>query len=438
MRLHLLGICGTFMAGIALIAKSLGHDVSGSDENVYPPMSDALEKAGVNIDPGFSTDILEQDIDLFIVGNAMKRGLPIIEAILNKPCQYISAPQWLYENVLKNKKVIAISGTHGKTTTSSMVTWVLEQAGLNPSFLIGGIPQNFHVSARLTDSPYFVIEADEYDTAFFDKRSKFIHYHPYIALINNLEFDHADIFDDLKDIQKQFAYMLRIVPSEGCLVRPKQQLHIDEVVAQGLWCEQAYFGGDSDCQATLIKDDGSQFDIHMGNSTIAIRWSLLGEHNVNNALAATAVCARLALKPSDIEKGLNSFINAKRRLEIKGQVNNLTLYDDFAHHPTAIASTLKGLRAKVGKENIVALIEFASYSMKAGVHGRAVLDALKSADMAFLLSPPNSLISLPSHVIHCHNVDEMVSQVKKIKATSHVVAMSNRRFGDVFNKLLDT
>lgn len=436
MRVHILGICGTFMAGLAMIAKGMGIDVSGSDENAYPPMSDELSNEGITVYQGYDPCILDSDYDMVIIGNVMKRGMPIIESLLDKAMAYMSGPEWLYQYVLKHKRVIAVSGTHGKTTTTSMLAWVLNSAGLNPGFLIGGVPENFEYSARITDSDLFVIEADEYDSAFFDKRSKFLHYRPELLLINNLEFDHSDIFSSLEEIQQQFSYLLRTVPKKGAVITPKNHTAIEEVMTKGCWSHRHYFGKGSDYQAELLDPAGSAFKVDLHGHTIDVDWSLIGEHNVNNALATIAICDRLGLSASVIQEGLNRFSGVKRRMQLRGVANDMTIYDDFAHHPSAILSTLKGLRAKVGKAPIIALVEFASFTMREGIHCNEVLEALTIADKAYVLSLPSNVKSLPPSIINCQSVDEMVNMLNQDEGKRYVIAMSNRAFGNIFDRLL--
>lgn len=444
-RIYILGICGTFMAGVAVLAKQLGFSVMGSDEKVYPPMSDQLVAQGIELREGYSAESLENFPDEIVVGNVIKRGNPALEFILNEKLNFISGPQWLAEHILRHKRVIAVSGTHGKTTTSSMIAFILEYAGLNPGFLIGGIPENFGVSARVTESPYFVIEADEYDSAFCDKRSKFIHYRPEILLINNIEFDHADIFSDLAAIQTQFHFLIRTVPSNGLIVIPGGDEVVEQVIEKGCWTPLTTVGlVHGDWQAREISSDGSSFRVyHLDQFFIEINWSLLGLHNVKNALASIAAAHHLGISPEKIREALVSFRNVKRRMEVKGVVNGVTVYDDFAHHPTAIETTLSGLRAKVGAQRIIALLELGSYTMRTGVHKEALVDALKQADEVYFLRPQipwdidSVAAALPQpHAVFNH-VEEMVSHIApRLKAKDHVLVMSNHAFGGVHEKLL--
>tara|TARA_R110000868_G_scaffold410505_4_gene698826 strand:+ start:70812 stop:72128 length:1317 start_codon:yes stop_codon:yes gene_type:complete len=435
MKIHILGICGTFMAGIAAIAKQLGHDVRGCDAKVYPPMSTQLEEQGIQLIEGFEVDQLDYQPDVIIVGNAMTRGKPIVEHILNNNLAYTSGPQWLYENVLHNRWVLAVSGTHGKTTTASMLTWLLEAAGHNPSFLIGGVPENFESSARVTDSEYFVIEADEYDTAFFDKRSKFVHYHPRTLIINNLEFDHADIFSDLAAIQTQFHHLLRMMPSEGLILTPANEADIDAVIEQGCWTPVETLG--NDWQFSLLKDDGSAFTVKHDNETADVNWDLLGQHNVHNAVAAIAAAHHAGVNWQQACQSFSDFKNVKRRLEIRAEKNGITVYDDFAHHPTAIATTLQGLRAKVGTEKIIAIAELGSYTMRAGIHKDTIIPAFDKADEVYLYLPEDAEFELAEQAnVHIfHNIDSIVGAIKPT-APCHVVIMSNRAFGGIHAKII--
>jgi len=366
MHIHIVGICGTFMGGIAVLAKAAGHKVTGCDANVYPPMSTQLEEQGIALIQGFGPEQTSLTPDVYVIGNVVSRGNPLMEAILNQGLPYISGPQWLAENVLQGQWVLAVAGTHGKTTTASMLAWVLEYAGLAPGFLIGGVPENFGISARLPQapkqdqasiSPFFVIEADEYDTAFFDKRSKFVHYRPRTAILNNLEFDHADIFDDLAAIQRQFHHLVRTVPEQGLIVA-NQQESLDTVIQQGCWSALERFGSAADGWGTANLDAQGRFDVmfnceRQGN----LRWTLLGEHNRMNALAVVGAARHIGVSPCIAIEALSEFQNVKRRMEVKGVVNGITVYDDFAHHPTAIATTIQGLRDRVGQGRILAVLE---------------------------------------------------------------------------------
>ena len=352
MHIHILGICGTLMGSIALLAKAQGHTITGSDDGVYPPMSDQLRLEGIALQSPYGPDSVPGTADLVVLGNAgLGRGNPAVEYVLNEGLAYTSGPQWLANNVLKDRWVLAVSGTHGKTTTSSLLAWILEDAGLAPGFLIGGVPGNFGEAARLGDTAFFVIEADEYDTAFFDKRSKFVHYHPRTLVVNNLEFDHADIFDDLAAIQKQFHHLIRTVPSEGLIIIPADEVDIDETLSMGCWSKKQTVGLEAgDLQATEVSADGSEFKIqYQGKFQANVNWQMLGRHNVSNALAAIAAARHVGVNISQACEALAAFKGIKRRMELYGEVKGIRVYDDFAHHPTAIESTIKGLKANIGE-----------------------------------------------------------------------------------------
>jgi UDP-N-acetylmuramate: L-alanyl-gamma-D-glutamyl-meso-diaminopimelate ligase len=447
MRIHVLGICGTFMGGIALLAKQSGHEVSGSDMNVYPPMSTQLAAQGIKLMNGYDPAHLDPAIDCVIVGNVISRGNPVMEHILEHNIPYSSGPQWLAENILRDRWVLAVSGTHGKTTTTSLLTWILEHAGLNPGFLVGGVPENFGISARLGSSPFFVIEADEYDSAFFDKRPKFIHYHPKTAIMNNLEFDHADIFQNLEAIKQQFHYLVRTIPGNGLIVRMAEDANLESVLEKGCWTPITTFGGDHGAwQAKLNQADGSSFDVYYNQTKQGTaEWNLLGKHNVNNALAAIAAAHHAGVPIIRAIEALTLFKNVKRRLEVKGKANGMTLYDDFAHHPTAIATTLEGLRAKVGKEaRIIVVLEFGSYTMRSGVHKDHIKNALALADVVVCKRPDGDdwgleqvLKQLPQPNSLHENVDSIVKDLaRQIRSGDHVVVMSNSGFGGIHEKLL--
>ena len=444
MHIHILGICGTFMGGIAAIAKSLGHKVTGSDANVYPPMSTQLEQLGIELTQGYDPVQLQPAPDLVIIGNAMSRGNPAVEYTLDKNIPYSSGPQWLAEQVLHQRWVLAVSGTHGKTTTSSMLAWVLEYTGLKPGFLIGGIPQNFDSSARLGDSPFFVIEADEYDTAFFDKRSKFVHYRPRTLVINNLEYDHADIFPDLAAIQRQFHHLLRMVPATGLVLSPANVEAVDQTLAMGCWSEQQRYGKDWTVQ--LKQPDGSVFELfYQGLSQGTLHWDLCGNHNVENAVMAIAAARHVGVPVAVAIEALMQFVAPKRRMELKGTVKGIAVYDDFAHHPTAIETTLAGLRARVGQEKVWAVLEPRSNTMRMGVHKSAIADSLHDADAVLLFEPANSGWSLaavaeqmPGRAQVFQSVELIVAAlVEKASAGDHIVIMSNGGFGGIHQKLLD-
>lgn len=360
-HIHILGICGTFMGGIAAIAKELGYRVSGCDANVYPPMSTQLEALGIELMQGYSTEHLRDEPDIVIIGNAMSRGNELVEYVLDRNIPYTSGPQWLLENVLKDRWVVAVSGTHGKTTTSSMISWILEYGKLSPGFLIGGVPQNFESSARLGNTPFFVIEADEYDTAFFDKRSKFVHYQPRTLVMNNMEFDHADIFNDLSDIQKQFHHLIRIVPSNGLILANADEPNISDTLKQGCWTpvqSTSLIDEKNGWYANKVHADGSVFKVYFkGEEQGIVNWNLIGDFNIENALMAIAASRHVGVPSHIAIEALSEFINTKRRMELRGVVDNISVYDDFAHHPTAITKTLAGLRAHVGNTKIIAVLE---------------------------------------------------------------------------------
>lgn len=372
MHIHVLGICGTFMGSLAVLAKELGHRVTGSDANVYPPMSTQLQAQGIELMQGYDPAHLEPAPDLVVIGNALSRGNPAVEHVLNKGLPYVSGPQWLADHVLQGRWVLAVAGTHGKTTTTSMLAWVLEHAGMSPGFLIGGVPQNFGVSARLGGTPFFVVEADEYDSAFFDKRSKFVHYRPRTAILNNLEFDHADIFPDLAAIERQFHHLVRTVPGEGLIIRPSAEKALERVLGMGCWTPVQTTGEGGQWQARLLAEDGSRFEVLFdGIVQGEVDWPLTGLHNVANALASLAAARHVGVMPSQGAAALSEFRNVKRRMEKVAEVRGVTLYDDFAHHPTAIATTLDGLRKQVGADTqVIAIVEPRSNSMKLGAPSR--------------------------------------------------------------------
>lgn len=445
MHVHILGIGGTFMAGVAVLAKALGHHVTGSDLHVYPPMSDQLREQGIIWQEGYLPEHLMPAPDCVIVGNAMKRGIPAVEYMLNQDLNYVSGPQWLAENVLAQRWVLAVAGTHGKTTTTSMLTWILEYAGLQPGFLIGGIANNFATSARLTDSAFFVIEADEYDSAFFDKRSKFVHYHPRTLILNNLEFDHADIFADLGAIQTQFHHLIRTVPSEGRILCNALETNLETTLKKGCWTPVEYFGGDdSYWRAETLNAENSHFAVIQNNQLRGeVRWELMGSHNMQNGLAAIAAAAHAGVTPVAAIEALSQFAGVKRRLEIKARVNDITIYDDFAHHPTAIATTLAGLRKKVGKARIIAVAEMASNTMRMGVHRETLGAAFQEADRVLFARPKPidwgiaeiaEAMPIPASVHD--NVDDIVAVlVAQAQAGDHIVVMSNGGFDNIQQKL---
>ena len=447
MHLHVLGICGTFMGGIAALAREAGHRVTGCDANVYPPMSEQLAALGIELIQGYDAAQLALSPDLFVIGNAITRGNPLLEAVLDAELPYTSGPQWLAENVLSGRHVMAVAGTHGKTTTTSMLAWLLEKAGLAPGFLVGGVPLNFGVSARLgnTQAP-FVIEADEYDSAFFDKRSKFVHYRPRTAILNNLEFDHADIFDDLSAIERQFHHLVRTVPARGRLVVNARDDALQRVLGMGCWSEVQRFGGRKEAPGMLrARGEPHAFDVLRGSMKIArVEWSLLGEHNQLNALAAIAAAEHAGVSAEASAKALAGFRNVRRRLELKGSANGVTVYDDFAHHPTAMRTTIDGLRRKVGAERILAAFEPRSNTMKLGAMKAQLPWALEDADLSFChggglgWDATQALLPLGARAIVSPTVDELVARiVTAARAGDHVLCMSNGGFGGVHQKLLD-
>jgi UDP-N-acetylmuramate: L-alanyl-gamma-D-glutamyl-meso-diaminopimelate ligase len=451
MHIHILGICGTFMGGIAVLAKQAGHKVTGCDTNVYPPMSTQLEAQGVELIEGFDPAQIALNPDIYVIGNVVSRGNPLMEEILNRGLPYISGPQWLAENVLQGRWVLAVAGTHGKTTTSSMLAWILEFAGLAPGFLIGGVPQNFGVSARLPGtprqdkhslSPFFVIEADEYDTAFFDKRSKFVHYHPRTAVLNNLEFDHADIFEDLAAIEKQFHHLVRTVPQQGLVVTNGKEASLQRVIDKGCWTPVEKFGSDTDWQA-LNAQGGGSFDVaYQGEIQGHVAWDLLGEHNRMNALASISAARHAGVTVEVSIAALTEFKNVKRRMEIVGEINGITLYDDFAHHPTAITTTLDGLRSKVGKARILAVLEPRSNTMKLGVMKSALPASLAEADLVFCYGAnlgwdaTEALAPIQAKANVYDDMSQMVAAiVSAAEAGDQILVMSNGGFGGVHQKL---
>ena len=447
MHIHILGICGTFMGGLALIARELGHTVSGSDQNVYPPMSTQLAEQGIQLMSGYKAENLSPTPDLVIIGNALSRGNEEVEAVLNLGLAYTSGAQWLSEHVLHNKWVLAVAGTHGKTTTTSMLAWMLERQGFKAGFLIGGIAVNFGISARLGESDFFVIEADEYDCAFFDKRSKFVHYRPRTLVINNLEFDHADIFPDLSAIQRQFHHLLRTVPSEGLVIAPKYDDNIPPVFEMGCWTPISYISinHDSDWNAQLIKADGTEFEVFFkGNSQGIVRWSLTGHHNVYNALSALVSARHIGITPTNAIAALAEFKNVKRRMEVIATINGVTLYDDFAHHPTAIKTTLDGLRQQVGNKKIIAVVEPRSNTMRMGIHTKTLANSLKEADIAILYQPDeldwdlSALLDYNKNIQFYTTLHDIIQRVaNSADSDTHCVLMSNGSFDGIYQKLQD-
>jgi UDP-N-acetylmuramate: L-alanyl-gamma-D-glutamyl-meso-diaminopimelate ligase len=449
MNVHVLGICGTFMGGVAALAREAGHQVSGCDAGVYPPMSTQLESLGITLQEGYSVENAGLEADAIVIGNVTSRGNSAVEAVLDAGAPYISGPQWLAENVLRGRHVLAVAGTHGKTSTSSMLAWILEFAGLEPGFLIGGVPQNFGVSARLGKGAPFVVEADEYDTAFFDKRSKFVHYRPKTVILNNLEYDHADIFPDLAAIQWQFHVLMRTVPSNGRVVSNANDGNLDDTLAQGCWSQVQSFAANNsqaDWQANLVKADGSEFEvIHLGKSQGVVRWEMMGDHSVNNALAAIAAAEHAGVEVRTAIAGLAEFKGIKRRMELVGTKAGRTVYDDFAHHPTAYATTVNGLRAKIGNQRLVAIVEPRSNSMKLGVHREGFAEGLQPADRVFALRPADlswsldeTLAPLGDKLTICDSVDELVQLIgADSQSGDHLLVMSNGGFGGIHQKLLN-
>ncbi|MDX9995452.1 MAG: UDP-N-acetylmuramate:L-alanyl-gamma-D-glutamyl-meso-diaminopimelate ligase [Rhodocyclaceae bacterium] len=444
MHIHILGICGTFMGGIALIARTAGHRVTGCDANVYPPMSTQLEAEGIELVEGYGADQLALDADLWVVGNAVSRGNPLLEAILDRGLPYISGPQWLAENILQGKWVLAVAGTHGKTTTSAMLAWILEDAGLQPGYLIGGVPQNFGKSANFSESSFFVVEADEYDTAFCDKRSKFVHYRPRTAILNNLEFDHADIFHDLAAIETQFHHLVRTIPGNGLIVTNASEPALERVLQRGRWTPTERFNDPAGWRASG-DDAGGTLSIHDKSGELGcISWKLSGQHNRNNALAAL-LAARHAGVP--LQRGLEAlsrFENVKRRLEIRGTVRGITVYDDFAHHPTAIATTVAGLRGRVGRARILAVLEPRSNTMKLGTMKDALPGSLKDADLVFCYGAnlgwdaAAALAPLGDRALVSDDLDALVERIAAAAGPGdHILVMSNGGFGGIHQKLLD-
>jgi len=433
------------MGSLAILARELGHRVTGSDANVYPPMSTQLEQAGIVLIEGYDPAQLDPAPDCVIVGNAMSRGNPCVEAVLERGLNYTSGPQWLHDHVLRERWVLAVAGTHGKTTTATMLAWILEQAGMAPGFLIGGVPQNFDRSARLGDTPFFVIEADEYDTAFFDKRSKFVHYCPRTLILNNLEYDHADIFPDLAAIQRQFHHLMRILPGTGRVIAPIESEALNEVRAMGCWSEYVTTGADADWQARLLEADGSRFAVlHNGEEQARVSWALTGEHNVRNGLHALLAARHVGVTPPHAAEALSGFGGVKRRMELLGEVDGVRVYDDFAHHPTAIATTLAGIRNRIGDAPLLAVIEPRSNTMRLGSHRDALAPSAAAADRVYWYQPPGLEWSLDQVVAQSPNPASLSRDLEALIETlaqdavggSHIVIMSNGGFGGIHQKLL--
>jgi UDP-N-acetylmuramate: L-alanyl-gamma-D-glutamyl-meso-diaminopimelate ligase len=430
------------MGGIAVIAREAGHKVTGCDAAVYPPMSEQLKSLGIDLIEGYSSEQIALNPDLYVIGNVVTRGNPLMEEILNRNLSYISGPQWLSENILRNKWVLAVAGTHGKTTTSSMLAWILDFAGMEPGFLIGGIPQNFGLSARLGKSSFFVIEADEYDTAFFDKRSKFVHFHPRTAILNNLEFDHADIFSDMAAIEQQFHYLVRTVPGNGIIVSNGREESLERVLRKGCWTAVERIGVAQGWQAEPVTDDGSAISFQ-GEPHGILSWNLLGEHNRMNALAAIAAARHAGVPATVALEALRQFKNVKRRMEVRGEVREITVYDDFAHHPTAIRTTLEGLRDKVNGARVIAVLEPRSNTMKMGVWKDGLAPSLAASNLVFCYSAntgwdvKSALAPLGSKALIHDDLDALVTAIAlSARRGDHILIMSNGAFGGVHEKLL--
>lgn len=468
--IHILGIAGTFMGGIAQLAKAMGHTVSGSDKAIYPPMSTQLEQAGIAVSDENDTDFLKTEPDAVVVGNALSRGHTSVEATLNSQQLYTSGPQWLADHILKDRWVIAVAGTHGKTSTASMVAWILEFAELNPGFLIGGVPGNFDVSARLGDSPFFVVEADEYDTAFFDKRSKFVHYRPRTCVLNNLEFDHADIFDSIEDIQRQFHHLVRTVPSNGLIVMPTDEAYLDQVIHRGCWTPIEKQGSAGEWSYSLYEQDGSEFEVRFQGCCLGrVSWSLTGLHNVRNALSAIAAAVHCGVPARIAVEALSSFMGIRRRMDLIGETvqgakPGIKIYDDFAHHPTAIATTLQGAKNQLlktsrpagfdsGSNNaesadrssagrLIAVFEPRSNTMRMGIHAQSLPSAFDEADAVYAFIDPawnwdlaHTAFNVPITIEHSYEA-LLATLVDELQANDTVVIMSNGSFGGIHQQLL--
>jgi UDP-N-acetylmuramate: L-alanyl-gamma-D-glutamyl-meso-diaminopimelate ligase len=448
MHIHILGICGTFMGGIALLAREVGVRVSGSDAGVYPPMSTQLEEQGIVLHEGYAPEQLSPAPDQVVIGNALSRGNPAVERVLNERLAYTSGPQWLAEHVLADRWVLAVAGTHGKTSTASLLAWILEYAGLSPGFLIGGIPANFGVSARLGSAPFFVVEADEYDTAFFDKRSKFVHYRPRTLVLNNLEFDHADIFPDLAAIKRQFHYLVRTVPGNGLIIENADDANLAEVLAMGCWTPRetvSLNGQNAEWQVRRQSVDGSLFDVLQASMLVGtVSWQQIGEHNMHNALVAIAAARHAGVSASIAIEALAEFQGVKRRMEVRGRINGVTVYDDFAHHPTAIATTLQGLRHQVGSARILLVLEPRSNTMRMGVHSGTLAASMLAADRIWIHKPDDLAWSLtdvaqatgvPASVNG--SVQDIVDEVvREARPGDHILVMSNGGFGGIHERLV--
>lgn len=446
MHLHILGICGTFMGSLALLARELGHRVTGSDQNVYPPMSTQLEQAGIDLIQGYDPAQLEPQPDLVVIGNAMSRGNPCVEAVLNRSIPYCSGPQWLHDHLLMQRWVLAVAGTHGKTTTASMLAWILEYAGMKPGYLIGGVPLNFERSARVGDTDFFVIEADEYDTAFFDKRSKFVHYSPRTLIMNNLEFDHADIFDDLAAIERQFHHLVRIVPSDGQIIYPRQSSALRRVVEAGCWSSQMETGdsGSSNAWIEIDESEPQRFDLCLSDGERAtVNWALSGTHNQVNALHAALAARHVGVTLAASAEALGQFRSVKRRMELRAVLGGVSIFDDFAHHPTAIATTLEGLRRIKPAQKILAVIEPRSNTMKQGIFSQQLAQSAMAADAVFWFQPAEQDWSLEDAVMASQNQQVyrdfealIAAVVDGADPGTQIVVMSNGAFGGIHERLI--
>jgi len=457
-HIHILGICGTFMGGLAILARESGVRVTGSDENVYPPMSTQLSDIGIELHSGYDPELIKElNPGCVVIGNALSRGNPVVEYILSNNIPYASGPQWLAQNVLQDRWVLAVAGTHGKTTTASMLAWILEYAKMQPGFLIGGIPNNFGISARIGKTPFFVIEADEYDTAFFDKRSKFIHYRPRTVILNNLEFDHADIFNNLDAIKTQFHHLIRIIPQNGLIISNKQDKNLNSVLKQGCWTdiEYQFDYSPSDKNAPgwcykFLKQDGTEFEVFNNSTSIGIvKWSLQGQHNINNAISAIAAARHVGVPTAHAINALLKFDSVKRRMELRGVVNGIRVYDDFAHHPTAIATTLKALRANVSSNKITVILEARSNTMKSGIFNNRLAKSLEDADSVLLFQADNSdsnfndvikAIKQQNKVAILFNKVSDIIQYSCSNALidEHILIMSNGGFENIHERLLQS
>ncbi|MFK8012745.1 MAG: UDP-N-acetylmuramate:L-alanyl-gamma-D-glutamyl-meso-diaminopimelate ligase [Marinicellaceae bacterium] len=446
-KIHILGICGTFMGGLAELARSLGYEVSGSDKNVYPPMSTQLDNLGITMHQGYDDSVLGQKYDEVVVGNVMTRGMPVIEKLLSSAQFFSSGPQWLGEHLLRHKKVFAVAGTHGKTTTSSMLAWILEDNNNDPGFLIGGVAEDFGISARNTEAKSFIIEADEYDSAFFDKRSKFVHYHANVAILNNLEYDHADIFPNLDAIKTQFHHFVRTIPNNGAIIVNNDDDNLKQVLKMGCWTPVLTFGSDetADIYAKAIKSDCSEFDVFYGKEKAKIKWNMTGQHNMFNAIAAMAAAKQQNISLINSAESLEKFQGIKRRMEFIGEHGGIKIFDDFAHHPTAIATTIDGIKKQIGNQQLIAIFEPRSNSMRAGAHAKALPGSLKGADVAIVIDYPElSWEDGMTEKLNKQNIKTIVSVDSLIENLSricenqcHVVFMSNGSFENAPRRFLE-